>query len=101
MSLEKLRQHIDKIDIQIVKLLNRRVRLSQQIFEVKNKLNLSIYDQQREEKVIENVIRQNQGLLTPQQIESIFQVIIYICRTTQQNQKGMTNGNRYEKQCHG
>jgi chorismate mutase/prephenate dehydratase len=97
MSLEKLRQDIDKVDIQIVKLLNKRVRLSQQIFEVKNKLHLSIYDQQREEKVIENVIRQNKGLLTPQQVESIFQVIIDTCRITQQNQKGMKNGNRYEE----
>lgn len=97
MSLEKLRQDIDKVDIQIVKLLNKRVRLSQQIFEEKNKLNLSIYDQLREEKVIENVIRQNKGLLTPRQVESIFQVIIDSCRTTQQNQKGMNNGNRYEE----
>ncbi len=97
MSLEKLRQDIDKVDIQIVKLLNKRVRLSQQIFEEKNKLKLSIYDQQREQKVIENVIRQNQGLLIPQQVESIFQVIIDSCRTTQHNLKGMKNGNRYEE----
>jgi len=97
MALEKLRQEIDNVDIQIVKLLDKRARLSQQIFEVKNRLNLSIYDQQREEKVIENVIRQNKGLLTPQQVESIFKVIIDSCRTIQQNQKGIRNGNRYEK----
>ena len=77
MSLEKFRQDIDNVDIQFVQLLNKRVRLSQQIFEEKNKLKLSIYDQQREQKVIENVIRQNQGLLIPQQVESIFQLIIY------------------------
>jgi len=97
MSLENLRKEIDNVDVQIVGLLNKRVLLSLQILEEKQKLKLPIYNQQREEQVIQNVIRQNQGVLTAQQVESIFQVIIDICRTAQQNQKGMSNGNRNEK----
>jgi chorismate mutase len=97
MSLEQLRLDIDKVDIQLVKLLNKRAFLSQQIFEVKNKQNLSIYDQQREVKVLENVIRQNKGPLTSEQINSIFKVIIELCRATQHNQKGIKHGNCYEK----
>ncbi len=97
MSLEQLRQDIDKLDIRIVKLLNKRALLSQQIFEVKNKLDLSIYDQQREMKVIENVIRQNKGPLTSEQINSIFKTIIELCRATQHNRKGIKNGNCYEE----
>ena len=89
MALKKLRHEIDKLDIQLIALLNERAQLSLQVSKEKQKLNLPIYNQKREEKVIENVIKQNKGPLPPEQVKSIFQVIIDSCRRIQQIQKGM------------
>lgn len=97
MSLEKLRQDIDKLDIQIIELLNERAKRSLQILNEKQKSNLPIHNQQREEQVVQNAIRQNKGPLTSEQIKTIFQIIVESCRTNQQRQKGMENGNCYEK----
>jgi chorismate mutase/prephenate dehydratase len=88
MSLEKLRQDIDKLDNQIVELLNERARLNLQILKEKQKSNLPIYNQQREQQVIQNAIRHNRGPLTSEQIKIIFQIIVESCRTIQQRQKG-------------
>ena len=88
MKLQELRREIDKLDVQLITLLNQRVQLSLQIWREKMQSNLPIHDQQREQRVIENVIKQNNGPLTPEQVKSIFQNIIDSCRTTQQNQKG-------------
>ena len=88
MKLQELRREIDKLDVQLITLLNKRVQLSLQIWREKMQSNLPIHDQQREQRVIENVIKQNNGPLTPEQVKSIFQNIIDSCRTTQQNQKG-------------
>jgi chorismate mutase/prephenate dehydratase len=89
MLLEKLRQDIDKLDSKIVELLNERARLSLEILKEKQKSNLPIHNQKREQQVIQNAIRQNEGPLTSEQIKIIFQIIVESCRTIQQRQKGM------------
>ena len=89
MSLEQLRQNIEKIDVQVVKLLNERARQSLQIFMEKQKSNLPVYNQQQEDQVIKNVIQQNSGPLTSEQVKSIFEIIIESCRTIQQKREGL------------
>lgn len=97
MELKKLRAEIDKLDAKLIVLLNERAQLGLQIAIEKQKLALPIYNQKREEEVIANVIKHNKGPLAADQIKLIFQAIIESCRTTQQNQKGIKNGNRYEE----
>ena len=97
MTLKNLRDEIDKLDIQLLALLNERAQLSLRICIEKQKLKLPIYHQKREEEVINNVLKQNNGPLLPEQVKSIFQVIIDSCRSIQQTTKGMRNGNRNEK----
>lgn len=97
MPLKELRLEIYRLDVQLIELLNQRARLSIQVGMEKQQLKLPIYNQQREIEVIENVVKQNKGPLTMKQAKSIFQVIIDSCRTIQQNQKGINNGNRDEE----
>ncbi len=89
MSLENLRQEIDRVDKEIISLLNKRALFSLQILQEKKKLNLPIYNQQREEQVLQNVMEENKGPLPDEQIKSIFHVIIESCRILEQNQKGI------------
>ena len=89
MSIEKLRQEIDNLDKKLIELLNERARVSLQMLQEKQRLKLPIYNQQREQQVLQQVIQQNKGPLTSEQVKSIFQRIIESCRAIQQKQKGI------------
>lgn len=52
-DLDNLRQEIDEIDAELVKLFERRMEKSLQIAECKIKRNISILDEGREREVIE------------------------------------------------
>lgn len=52
-KLEELRDEIDKIDVNIIKLFEKRMDISQEIAEYKEKHGLSVYDKNRENQVIE------------------------------------------------
>ena len=55
LSLQSLREEIDRIDEVIVRLLDRRARCAYAIGRIKNELGLPIYEPQREATVIARV----------------------------------------------
>lgn len=88
MSLEIFRKEIDRLDQSIIKLVNDRAKVSLKILQEKQRLNLQIYDPQREEQVLQKVMQENMGPLSTDQIKSIFKIIIESCRNMQHRQKG-------------
>ncbi|MFZ7133782.1 MAG: chorismate mutase [Eubacteriales bacterium] len=50
--LEQLRSDIDKIDVQLISLFEKRMDISQEIAEYKENNGLCIYDESREKQVI-------------------------------------------------
>lgn len=58
-ELRSLRQKIDRIDEEILKLLNERARLAKRIGEIKTKLNLPIHVPEREREIFEKILRLN------------------------------------------
>jgi chorismate mutase len=62
LSLEALRDEIDKIDEVIVRLLDRRARCAYAIGRIKKELGANIYEPQRETDVMEHIKRVN-GML--------------------------------------
>ncbi len=75
-EIEKWRKKIDKIDIKIVRLLNRRARYADEIGKIKQELNLPIYSPERENQVIENVTKHNFGPLSDMAIKRLYERII-------------------------
>jgi chorismate mutase len=75
-EIEKWRKKIDKIDIRIVRLLNRRARYADEIGKLKQELNLPIYSPEREKQVIENVTKHNFGPLSDMAIKRLYERII-------------------------
>jgi chorismate mutase len=65
LSLDSLREEIDKIDEVIVRLLDRRARCAYAIGRVKKEQNLPIYEPQREAAVIARVKELNTRLGGP------------------------------------
>lgn len=65
LSLEALRDEIDKLDEVIVRLLDRRARCAFTVGRLKHELGRPIYEPQREKAVLEHVRRVNESLDGP------------------------------------
>ncbi len=77
------RDQIDELDRQIVKLLNERTRVVENLGRVKESLNMPIYEPQREDEVFANVLRCNNGPLPPDALKRLFERIVDEMRTLQ------------------
>lgn len=87
MDLEILREEIDRIDYDLVRLLNQRAAIALQIGRTKTQTSLTVFDADRERMVIENICAHNKGPLTATDLQSIFTQIIYACRRLQEEQQ--------------
>ncbi len=82
-KLEEFRILIDDVDRRIVKLLNERTRVVEDIGRVKRQAQLPIYEPKREDQVFANVTSSNGGPLTGEAVRRIFERIIDEMRTVQ------------------
>ena len=76
MSLPEHRRAIDKLDAQIVRLLNERTRHVLAIGDIKLKAGEEIYAPHRERAVFERVCRSNAGPMTDGQLRAIYREIM-------------------------
>jgi chorismate mutase/prephenate dehydratase len=76
MSLSEHRQSIDRLDAQIVRLLNERTRHVLAIGDIKLKAGEEIYAPHRERAVFDRVCAQNSGPITDEQLRSIYREIM-------------------------
>ncbi len=75
-EIDRWRDHIDKIDIQLVKLLNKRAKCAEEIGKLKWKLDIEAYSPEREKEVLRNVSRTNPGPLSVKAMKRLFERII-------------------------
>jgi len=75
-ELRELRDSIDEIDLQIVELLAKRLRLVMSVGEVKRTRGLQVYDAARERDLLARVAGAAPSPLEPAMAERIFQCII-------------------------
>jgi chorismate mutase-like protein len=81
--LEEYRRNIDRIDLQLLALLNERTRIVEKIGAVKEEFSLPVYEPKREDQVFRNVIEHNNGPLPPDALKRIFERVIDEMRTLQ------------------
>lgn len=75
-AIDGWRKKIDEIDLKLVELLNERSRCAIEIGKIKEKLNIEIYDPEREKEVIQNVQETTQGPLRTEAMKRLFERII-------------------------
>ncbi|MGE5815037.1 MAG: chorismate mutase [Acidobacteriota bacterium] len=75
-QISALRQRIDELDEDLVRLLNERASCALAIGEAKQALGLAIYQPEREREVLEHVERLNTGPLDAAAIRRLFERII-------------------------
>ncbi len=76
MDISDWRDEIDRIDEELVKLLNRRSACALEIGRIKRELNIPIYSPNRETEVIRHVTGLNEGPLEMGAIRRLFERII-------------------------
>lgn len=74
--LEDCRKEIDRIDGEVVRLLNERARFAQKIGDIKKEANAPIYVPEREKAVKDKLAALNTGPLPDEAIQSIYREII-------------------------
>lgn len=83
MSLQTIRQKIDRLDSQLVHLLNERMRLVTEIGRLKRERGQSVFAPEREELLLQELERQNQGPLNPISLRAIYREILSASRANQ------------------
>lgn len=76
-----LRNQIDALDDQVLRLLNERARLAQAVGHLKNGI---IYKPEREAQVVRRMQDANPGPLTPESVSVIYKEIMSACRSLEQ-----------------
>jgi chorismate mutase len=82
-ALAKYRDEIDALDLELLELLNRRTKVVEEIGQVKEAVNLPVYEPKREDDVFRNVSEHNGGPLTSDAVKRIFERIIDEMRSLQ------------------
>jgi len=75
-EISPLRDKIDALDDELVRLFNDRAKLATEIGNVKRRYNLPVYAPSREEKVIAQVQNVNAGPLSNDAIRRLFERVI-------------------------
>ena len=88
-EIEKLRESIDKIDTSLISILKERMELSKKIGEIKSENKIHIFDQNRENKILEslynNDIKILEGEINKDFIKELWNSIMKFSRLNQIN----------------
>jgi len=83
MTIEDWRVEIDKIDAELMQLLNRRAEIAVRVGETKRVAGLSVCDRGREREVIDRARANNRGPLDDEAVERLFRAVIRESRRLQ------------------
>ena len=81
-ELSRLRGRIDALDTELLRLLNERARLAQEVGHIKNG---QVYRAEREAQVLHRLMAENPGPLKPENVEHLFREIMSACRDLEQH----------------
>ncbi len=81
-EIENKRKDIDKIDEELIALLNERAKIAREIGYLKKDQELEVYQPEREQQIIEN-IKSKAKFLHPENIEAIWKEVIGACKAVQ------------------
>jgi chorismate mutase / prephenate dehydratase len=82
-TLRGLRTTIETLDGKILRLLNERAEIALEVGKVKAEANITFYNPQREEEILQRLRSENAGPFPRQAISPVFREIISACRSLQ------------------
>jgi chorismate mutase/prephenate dehydratase len=94
-TLSSLREEIDRIDKELVAILNRRAEIALQIGQIKHKQGLEIWSAAREDEVIARALGASKGPLPSETLRLIFRELMSGSRALQRNLRVACLGPKY------
>ncbi len=86
-SLNAVRERIDRLDRELLRLLNHRAALALVIGRIKKRRKWPVYDARREAFVLGRVVQANAGPLSAHAVRHIFQAILSECRRRERTRR--------------
>ncbi len=91
-KLASVRKQIDRLDFQLLRLLNRRACMALQIGRIKKRKKWPVYDARREAFVLRRVAQANSGPLSSAAVRQIFQTVLTQCRRRERSSRKGSRG---------
>ncbi|MCA1848427.1 MAG: chorismate mutase [Actinobacteria bacterium] len=76
----ELRERVDEVDRELIRALNERARIVQEIMALKAGVGAPVYDPKREEEILQRVVEQNTGPIYDSSMRDIFELILHRIR---------------------
>ena len=76
----ELRERVDEVDRELIRALNERARIVQEIMTLKAGAGAPVYDPKREEEILQRVVEQNEGPIYDSSMRDIFELILHRIR---------------------
>ena len=76
MTIDEIRDRIDRLDSELLRIFNERASLALSIGEIKKGLDLPVYDPSREKRIFARMTAENPGPLDDQAIVRLFERVI-------------------------
>jgi chorismate mutase len=76
----ELRERVDEVDRELIRALNERARIVQEIMALKAESGAPVYDPKREEEILQRVVEQNSGPIYDSSMRDIFELILHRIR---------------------
>ncbi len=78
--IEDLRSRVDEVDRELIRNLNERARIVQEIVAIKAEAGKPLFDPRREEEILQKVAEQNEGPIYDTSMREIFELILHRIR---------------------
>jgi chorismate mutase len=76
----ELRERVDEVDRELIRALNERARIVQEIMAIKAEAGAPVYDPKREEEILQRVMETNTGPIYDSSMRDIFELILHRIR---------------------
>jgi chorismate mutase len=76
----ELRERVDEVDRELIRALNERARIVQEIMAIKIEAGAPVYDPRREEEILQRVVEMNTGPIYDSSMREIFEMILHRIR---------------------
>jgi 3-deoxy-7-phosphoheptulonate synthase/chorismate mutase len=77
---QELRARVDEVDRELIRALNERARIVQEIMTLKSESGAAVYDPKREEEILRRVVEMNAGPIYDSSMRDIFELILHRIR---------------------
>ncbi len=78
--IEDLRNRVDEVDRELIRILNERAHIVQEIVAIKTEAGKPLFDPRREEEILQKVAEENEGPIYDTSMREIFELILHRIR---------------------